>query len=98
MQGETLTVSPTLFTRLKVKLAESTEEPQTETVEPEAATKRLSSVLEVLIPLQVVLERFDPTISLRTRTPIVVTTLIRSSPSRKHTVDVFTELATSKRI
>lgn len=71
--GETLTVSPTLFNDLKVKLAESTEEPQTETVEPEAATKTAIELPEVLIPLQVVLERFDlNNFTLEQETPIVV--------------------------
>ncbi|PMN30127.1 hypothetical protein BCT35_01835 [Vibrio lentus] len=91
MQGETLTVSPTLLNDLKVKLAESTEEPQTETVEPEAATKTAIELPEVLIPLQVVLERFDlNNFTLEQETPIVVNHLGLEARAGKHTVDVST--------
>ncbi|MEZ9565005.1 translocation/assembly module TamB domain-containing protein [Vibrio artabrorum] len=89
MQGEKLTVSPTLFNDLKVKLAESTEEPQAETVEPETATKTAIELPEVWIPLQVVLERFDLNrFTLEQETPIVVNHLGLEARAGKHTVDV----------
>ncbi|MFA0125449.1 translocation/assembly module TamB, partial [Vibrio sp. 10N.261.48.A2] len=78
-----------LFNDLKVKLAESTEEPQTKTVEPESTAKTAIELPEVWIPLQVVLERFDLNrFTLEQETPIVVNHLGLEARAGKHTVDV----------
>ncbi|MGV2841214.1 translocation/assembly module TamB, partial [Vibrio cyclitrophicus] len=91
MQGEKLTVSPTLFNDLKVKLAESTEEPQAEIVEPETATKAAIELPEVWVPLQIVLERFDLNrFTLEQETPIVVNHLGLEARAGKNTVEVST--------
>ncbi|MCW0468693.1 hypothetical protein OH492_03255 [Vibrio chagasii] len=93
MQGEKPTVMPTLFNDLKVKLAESTEEPQAEPVEPEPAVENSKlSCLEVWIPLQVVLERFDLNhFTLVQETPIAVNHL-DSKSSGRHKVDALGSL------
>ena len=91
MQGERLTISPTLFNDLKVKLAESPEEPKPEVVEPEPAVKTAIELPEAWIPLQVVLERFDLNrFTLEQETPIVVNHLGLEARAGKNTVDVST--------
>ena len=91
MQGEKLTVSPTLLNDLRVKLAESTEKTQAEIVEPEETVKTAIELPEVWIPLQIVLERFDLNrFTLDQETPIVVNHLGLEARAGKHTVDVST--------
>ena len=59
MKGDVLTISPTVFDDLTVKLAEADPSTEVDTA-PEPATEAQAIVLpEVLIPLTVVLERFD---------------------------------------
>ncbi|WP_299687483.1 translocation/assembly module TamB domain-containing protein [uncultured Vibrio sp.] len=91
MQGEQLTVSPTLFNDLKVKLAESIEEPPSDTVEPEPVTNTAIELPEVWIPLQIVLERFDLNrFTLEQETPVVVHHLGLEARVGQHAVDVST--------
>ena len=89
MKGDVLTISPTVFDDLTVKLAEK--EPSVEEdAKPETAKEAEAIVLpEVWIPLTVALERFDLNrFKLEQETPIIVNHLGLEAKVGEHDVDV----------
>jgi len=91
MKGDVLTISPTVFDDLTVKLAE-TEPSIEEEVKPETVKEAEAIVLpEVWIPLNVILKRFDLNrFKLEQETPVIVNHLGLKVKAGKHTVDVQT--------
>ena len=89
MKGDVLTISPTVFDDLTVKLAE-TEPSVEEDAKPETAKEAEAIVLpEVWIPLTVALERFDLNrFKLEQETPIIVNHLGLEAKVGEHDVDV----------